>query len=393
MIQAAERTKNFTYAIRNIVHEAKKIEALGREVLYLNIGDPAPYGFGPSEELVAALEKAIKDGHHGYAPSLGVWESRVAIAEDSLRQGIPLSPEDVIITSGASEAADLLLSSLMEPGDEWLVPTPGYPLYTAILSKLGAKEVAYHTSIENAWEPDLDEIERLITPKTKGIVVINPNNPTGAIYSQKTLEGILALSSRRGLLVLADEVYGPMTYGKTFIPMAKLADHKTPLITLESMSKVYLAPGWRVGWMKIHNSHLFKDLRVGMNKMADARLCSPRLPQHTIPTALALDPSYMKELMGKFQKKRDYCMERIRAIPAMKAVEPQGAFYLMAQIRSPKWETDEQFVLSLLREHGVLLVHGSGFGTDPKSGFFRMVYLPQEPILKKVFDCLENLIQ
>jgi tyrosine/nicotianamine family aminotransferase len=392
MIKAAERTKNFTYAIRNIVSEAKKIEAEGKKVTYLNIGDPVPYGFNTPPHLVEAVEKALRDGHNGYAPSPGIPQAREAVAREAVRRGINISPDDVIITSGASEAADIVLSSMLEPGDEVLVPSPGYPLYTAILAKLGAKEVSYRLDPKNNWQPSVDDIKALINNRTRAIVIINPNNPTGAIYSKENLLEVLSVANQAGLVILADEVYWRMAYQEIAPPIASLVDDSVPVITFESMSKIYLAPGWRVGWMKISNPHLMTDLRVGINKMADARLCSARPPQHAVAAALDGDHTYLEDVMNRFRARRDLSYERINAIEGMNCTLPQGAFYLMAQMEQLGDATDEQFVVSLLRETGVLFVHGSGFGMDPKDGYFRIVYLPELDVLNNVYDRLAEFV-
>lgn len=392
MIKAAERTKNFTYAIRNIVSEAKKIEAEGKKVTYLNIGDPVPYGFNTPPHLVEAVEKALRDGHNGYAPSPGIPQAREAVAREAVRRGINISPDDVIITSGASEAADIVLSSMLEPGDEVLVPSPGYPLYTAILAKLGAKEVSYRLDPKNNWQPSVDDIKALINNRTRAIVIINPNNPTGAIYSKENLLEVLSVANQAGLVILADEVYWRMAYQEIAPPIASLVDDSVPVITFESMSKIYLAPGWRVGWMKISNPHLMTDLRVGINKMADARLCSARPPQHAVAAALEGDHTYLEDVMNRFRARRDLSYERINAIEGMNCTLPQGAFYLMAQMEQLGDATDEQFVVSLLRETGVLFVHGSGFGMDPKDGYFRIVYLPELDVLNNVYDRLAEFV-
>lgn len=392
MIKAANRTKNFTYAIRNIVGEAKKIEAEGKKVTYLNIGDPVPYGFNTPTHLVEAVEKALRDGHNGYAPSPGILEAREAVAREAVNRGMKMSPDDVIITSGASEAADIVLSSMLEPGDEVLVPSPGYPLYTAILAKLGAKEVSYRLDPKNNWQPSIDDIRALINNRTRAIVIINPNNPTGAIYSKENLLEVLSVANQAGLVILADEVYWRMAYESPAPPIASLVDESVPVITFESMSKIYLAPGWRVGWMKISNPHLMTDLKVGINKMADARLCSARPPQHAVAAALDGDHSYLEDVMNRFRARRDLSHQRINAIEGMNCTLPQGAFYLMAQMEQLGDATDEQFVISLLRETGVLFVHGSGFGMDAKDGYFRIVYLPELDVLNEVYDRLAEFV-
>jgi alanine-synthesizing transaminase len=393
MIKAASRTHNFTYAIRNIVGEAKKLEAEGRKILYLNIGDPIPYGFSTPPHLVEAVTRALHDGHNGYAPSPGIPAAREAVAREACRRGLKITPEDVLITSGASEAADIVLISMLEPGDEVLVPSPGYPLYTAILAKLGAEEVPYLLDPANNWEPSVEAIREAITPRTRAIVIINPNNPTGAVYSRENLLKVLDVAHQAGLVVLADEVYWRLTYGEHAPPIATLVDESVPVITFESLSKIYLAPGWRVGWMKLTNSHLMSELKVAINKMADARLCSARPPQHAVAAALDGDHTYLEDVMRRFHERRDITYNRINSIEGMNCTLPGGAFYVMAQMEHLGGASDEQFVLSLLRQTGILFVHGSGFGTRAEDGYFRIVYLPEPHILNEVYDRLAEFVQ
>ncbi|MBL8151066.1 MAG: aminotransferase class I/II-fold pyridoxal phosphate-dependent enzyme [Blastocatellia bacterium] len=393
MIKAASRTHNFTYAIRNIVGEAKKLEAQGKKITYLNIGDPVPYGFQPPPHLIEAVNKAIKDGMNGYSPSVGILAAREAVARESCSRGVNITAEDVIITSGASEAADIVLGSMLEIGDEVLVPTPGYPLYTAILAKLGAKEVPYLLDPNNNWEPSIEAIQASITEKTRAIVIINPNNPTGAVYSRENLLKILQIAEQAGLVVLADEVYWRMTYGEPAPPIASLVNDSVPVITFESLSKIYLAPGWRVGWMKLSNAHLMKELIVAIRKMADARLCSACPPQYAVAAGLDGDHSYLADVMQKFKERRDITYNRINAIDGMNCTLPNGAFYLMAQVERLHGATDEQFILSLLKETGILFVHGSGFGTKAEDGYFRIVYLPEPYILHQVYDQVAEFVK
>lgn len=387
LYQPAERTRNYKYAIRNIAVEAQKVEAEGRKVTYLNIGDPILYGFQPPPVMIEAMTKALHDGFNGYAPSVGILSARKAIAEEARMRGIETSTDDVIVSSGASEAADLIFTAVLEAGDEVLVPSPGYPLYTAITAKLGAKEIKYAQNPNDNWQPDAEELESLITPRTKILVIINPNNPTGALYSKDTLEKLLHVARRHKLLVIADEVYHKLIYEGTHVPMATLAGKELPVFTMESLSKNYLAPGWRVGWMTMTNAQLIPDIKAAIRKLADARLCSPMAPQHAVEPALKMDASYLTATMARLRAQRDVTVESLNRIQGIACTKPAGAFYAMAQVNLSQtdFETDEQFVLALLREKAVLFVHGSGFGTRAADGFFRIVFLPDVDTLKDVY--------
>lgn len=383
----ASRTQNYKYAIRNIVVEAKKIEAQGKKVTYLNIGDPVLYGFQPPQELIEANVKALRDGHSSYSPSAGIAAAREAVAEEAKRRNIRATPDDVIFTYGASEAADIVFAAVLEPGDEVLVPSPGYPLYSALAMKIGAKEVKYRQNPKNDWQPDIDELQSLVTPRTKLLVIINPNNPTGALYSKETLAAMLDVARRNGLIVIADEVYHKLIYDGVHAPMASLAGDDLPVVTLESLSKNYLAPGWRLGWMTVTNSQAMPDVMGAIRKLADARLCAPMSPQHAVPVAMNLPKSYLDATMARLRAQRDVTYDMLNRIEGFSCNKPQGAFYAMAQVdlRDGELGTDEEFVLGLLREKGVLFVHGSGFGTNPKDGFFRIVFLPDVETLKDVY--------
>jgi alanine-synthesizing transaminase len=384
----ATRTQNYKYAIRNIVIEAKKIEAEGKKVTYLNIGDPSLYGFQPPPELVEANIKAMRDGYSGYSPSAGITAAREAIARDAQTRGVQTSPDDVLFTYGASEAADLVFTALLEPGDEALVPAPGYPLYTAIATKIGAVEVKYSQNPKNNWQPDVEEMKSKITSRTKLLVIINPNNPTGALYSKETLEAMLNVAREHQLVVIADEVYHKLIYEGKHVPMGSLAGKDLPVITMESLSKNYLAPGWRLGWMTVTNAALMPDLMAAIRKLADARLCAPMSPQHAIAAAMTLPANYLDAPMKRLREQRDITFEAINKIEGMTCNKPAGAFYAMAQVdlQQGALGTDEEFVLGLLRQKGVLFVHGSGFGTNPQDGFFRIVFLPDAATLHGVYS-------
>jgi len=390
----AQRVENYKYAIRNIVAEAKKLEAEGREVTYLNIGDPVLYGFQPPEELLEAKIKALRDGHNGYSPSTGTPEVTKAIAEEAMSRGIQTSPADVAVTYGASEAADLIFTALLEPGDAVLVPAPSYPLYTAIAAKLEATEIKYNQQPDDGWHLDIEEIRTLITPKTRAIVVINPNNPTGALYPPETLKAILEVAREHNLLVIADEVYHRLTYEKKHVPLASLAGNDVPVITIESVSKNYMAPGWRLGWMTITNSHLMPDLKRAIYKLADARLCAPMPSQYAIKEAMHLNPGFFEKVTNRLREQRDLTYDMMNGIEGITCNQPEGAFYAMAQIDLQNGElgTDEQFILALLRATGILYVHGSGFGKQPHEGFFRMVFLPEKDILTDVYKRLGEFV-
>lgn len=272
-IPVAERIRGFSYAIRNIVAEARKLEAAGRTVRYLNIGDPILFGFKTPPHMIAAVERAMRDGHNGYAPSVGILSAREAVTAECLQRGMPMHPDRVVVTSGTSEGIELALTALAGPGDEVLIPVPTYPLYTAVLAKIGATAVFYRTDERRGWQPDVEHIRSLVSPATRALVVIDPNNPTGATYSSDARNALVNLAAQHNFPLLADEVYADLAFDGPVGAIAAL-NPDAPVITFSSLSKAYLAPGWRAGWLAVAESDRLDDVLAGIKKLADGRLCS-----------------------------------------------------------------------------------------------------------------------
>ena len=384
-IRTAQRVDRFTYAIRNIVAEARKVEAGGRKVRYLNIGDPNQFGFLTPPHLIEAVVKAMRDGHNGYTASPGIAEAREAVAADFTRRGVDTTPDRVLITSGTSEGIELALTAVVDEGEEVLVPSPTYPLYTAVLAKIGATPVYYRTDHANEWLPDLDHIRRVITPKTRALVVIDPNNPTGAIYPDETRRALIAVAEQHGLVILADEVYGDLAYDGSVPPMAIL-NPDAAIISYSSLSKAYLAPGWRAGWMAVGRSARLDPALAAIKKLADGRLCSPGPMQYAVTAALTGDRSHQDDFRRELRRRAELTTARLNAMPGMTCVAPKGAFYAMPKVALPPGRTDRDYVLGLLRATGILVVYGSGFGTDPSDGFFRVVFLAPPAELGAIYD-------
>jgi len=393
MISPSNRTANFHYAIRNLVSAAEAQERAGRSVVYLNIGDPQACGFRPPDHVVEAVARALRNSFTGYAPSAGLRPARSAIAAYATALGAPVTPEQVLITSGASEAADLVLTALVNDGDEVLLPAPGYPIYPAILNKLGAVARYYRLESALGWQPVLEEMQSLITNRTRALVLINPNNPTGSIIPDENTTQLLELAARHQLLVIADEVYRELCFEKQPTSASVLAqDLDVPLITLESLSKTHLVPGWRVGWMRYTNEKLMRNLTEAIGRLASGRLCSPTPTQYAIEPALEGDREFQVDFLRQIKSRRDLCVDRIQANQGLSCQVPASAFYLMIKAVKLGGRTDEQFVMDLLKETGVLVVPGSGFGTDPEEGYFRMVYLADEATLGDVFERIDRFM-
>ena len=387
MIPVAGRIGGFTYAIRNIVAEAKKVEAGGRTVRYLNIGDPIPFGFQTPPHMIEAVVRALRDGHNGYAPSVGIPAAREAVTSECVTRGMPMTPDRVLITSGTSEGIELALTALAEAGDEVLVPTPTYPLYTAVLAKIGAQPVFYRTDADRGWQPDLDHLRSLVSPRTKALVVIDPNNPTGATYPAETRRALLEIAETHNVPLLADEVYADLAFDGP-VPAFAAQNPDAPVITFSSLSKAYLAPGWRSGWMAVGRTERLDDVLAGIKKLADGRLCSTGPMEHALVAALNGDRSHQAAFRSALRERAVLSHDRLNAIDGITSVMPSAAFYAMPRVSLPDGATDEDFVLALLRETGVLCVYGSGFGADPAEGFFRVVFLADPAELSAIYDLI-----
>lgn len=388
-VPVARRVGEFSYAIRNIVVEAHRAERAGTRVRYLNIGDPVAFGFRTPPHLIEIVERAMADGHNGYGPSAGIAPARESVAAEYTRRGWNVSPDRVLVTAGTSEGIDLALSAIADPGDDVLVPMPTYPLYTAVLAKIGARARYYRTDPATGWMPDLDELDALVTPLTRAIVVIDPNNPTGATYPDAVRRALLELAERHSLVVLADEVYGDLGYEGSIPPIGSL-DPDALVVSFSSLSKAYLAPGWRTGWMAFSGSPRFDEMVGAVRKLSDGRLCSTMPMQYAVAAALDGDRTHQAAFRAALRERATLTADRLRAIPGFTCVTPRAGFYAMPSVSLPPGRTDEDYVLSLLRETGVLLVHGSGFGLRPAAGFMRIVFLASPDELRDVYRLMAD---
>jgi alanine-synthesizing transaminase len=388
-VPVAPRIRGFAYAIRNIVAEARKVEASGRRVRYLNIGDPILFGFRTPPHLVEAVERALREGHNGYAPSVGIPAARESVAAECARRGMPLDADRVVITAGTSEGIELALTTLAGPGDEVLIPVPTYPLYTAVLAKIGARPVFYDTRPAEGWIPDPDEIRRRITPATRALVVIDPNNPTGASYPAAVRRALLGVADEHNVPLLADEVYADLAFDGPIEAIAAL-NPDAPVITFSSLSKAYLAPGWRTGWLAVGRSDRMDDVLAGIKKLADGRLCSTAPMEYAVAAALDGDRGHQQRFREELRARAEVTTTRLNAVEGLSVVAPSAAFYAMPKVRLPAGTTDEDYVLALLRATGVLCVYGSGFGTRPEDGHFRIVFLAPPAELNEIYDLISG---
>ena len=387
-VPVAARVNRFTYAIRQVVAEARAVEAQGTRVRYLNIGDPVAFGFSTPPHLVEAVSRAMREGRNTYVPSPGIPEARDAVAQDYHARGVPVSADRVLITAGTSEGIELALNAIADDGDEVLVPSPTYPLYTAVLAKIGALPRYYRTDPARHWQPDLDHMRSLIGPRTRAIVSIDPNNPTGAVYPAATRRAIIELADQHGLVILADEVYGDLGFDGS-VPLLGTLDLDAPIISFSSLSKAYLAPGWRAGWMVVGATPRLDAVLAAVKKLADGRLCSSGPMQYGVVAALTGDRSHQDGFRSALRTRAALTTDRLNAIPGVRCVAPRAAFYAMPSLALPPGRTDEDFVLALLRKTGILCVYGSGFGLPAAEGFFRVVFLASPAELSSIYDDID----
>jgi alanine-synthesizing transaminase len=388
---AAQRLDKVRYAIRDLAVVADQISKQGHQILPLNVGDPNIFDFTTPAHVVQAVYKAMCDGKNGYAPSQGIPEALEAIRSEAERRAIS-NIQDVFVTAGASEAVDVCLTALVNPGENILTPSPDYPLYSAVLCKLGIEINTYDLNEEDGWQPDLIDVQRKINSRTRAIVLINPNNPTGSLCSRRMLEQIAGLARRHNLVIFADEIYDKLILDdEAHIPMASVAPD-VPIVTFGGISKNYLAPGWRLGWgIVTGEAAAVKPYIEGIHRLLRARLSANHPEQYAIKPALEGPQDHLIEVRQKLRARRDLTVKSCNAIPRMSCVSPRGAFYAFPRIDIP--EGDDVFVKELLLEKHVLVVHGSGFGQRPGTRHFRIVFLPNEQILTKAYTAIGEFMQ
>ncbi len=390
-IQAATRTDGVRYAIRDIVMKAREHAANGMDMLYMNIGDPIQFDFETPPHIIEAIAESMRSGDTGYGPSEGTHEAVAAVTAEAKVKGIA-NPHHVFITTGASEAIELAMTALLDPGDELLVPSPGYPLYNALLSKLSATEVTYELDEDNGWQPDIEDIERRITPRTKGLVVINPNNPTGSIASTETLDALVDVAQRHGLLLLADEIYDKLTLdGDAVVSLASRAGSH-PCVTFGGIAKCYLGPGLRVGWgMVSGNPEWVEEYAEAIGRLERARLCASHPAQASVRAALEGPQDHINDMIARLRDRRDRLMDGINAIDGISCVAPRGAFYAFPRLEGVR--DDNAFVLELMAATGIVCVPGSGFGQRRGTAHLRFVILPPPRVIDTAMERLAAFIR
>lgn len=395
-LKVTKRTSTIKYAIRDVIGFAKKLEKKGKQITYLNIGDPVKFDFDTPEHVKQALFEAVKAGENWYGPSEGLLELREAICKKEKRvNNIDILPENVIVTTGVSEGIFMVMAAIIEKGDEILVPGPTYPPYTSYAKFFEGKPVSYKTVEEEGWQPDIEDMQLKISEKTKGIVIINPNNPCGAVYDENTVKKIVDLAAENDLLVLSDEIYDRIVYEEQFISTASIAKD-FPVVGLNGFSKAYLATGWRLGYFYFHDPEgRLEMLKESVKKESRIRLCTNTPVQKAGVAALNGSQEHITKMVEKLRKRRDYAWKRLNEIEGISCTKPKGAFYVFPRIHDVghRWKTDLEFVLDVLEKTGVLFVHGSGFCNTYGIGHVRGVFLPPIGVLENAFDRLEKFMK
>ena len=392
----APRASNIEYAIRDVVVPALALEKQGHEILKLNIGDPIAYpGLPTPQHMVDAYVKALQDGKNGYSHSYGIHELRTAIALDESRKGWNAQPSDVYVCHGVTEALQILFASVLTEGDKVLAPGPHYPPYMAYPQMYGAQTIEYKLQPDNGWKIDLSDIESKMDSSVRLLVLINPNNPCGSVAGQKEIEKLLDIARKwPNCMIIADEIYDGLDFTGLQKSVASLSDD-VPVISLNGVSKVYYAPGWRIGYLAVHDpTNRLLNVRDGIERMLRSRLCASTPAQLGYLAGLESDRTWMKAYAEKVVQQRDVCVERISQIEGLEVQSSGGAFYMFVRLLDEKWaNNDKQFVLDLLHEEHVLVVHGSGFSPELGKGHFRIVYLPDPEVLNEAFNRIDSFLK
>lgn len=394
-IPVAPRASGIEYAIRDVVVPATKLESQGHTILKLNIGDPIAYpGLPTPDHMVEAYVKALRDGHNGYSPSYGLPQLRQAIANDERSKGWNATADDIYVCHGVTEALQILFASVLCEGDTVLAPGPHYPPYMAYPQMYGATTVEYRLKTDDGWKLDLADIEAKMDDSVRLLVLINPNNPCGSVANKEEIHRVLELArTYPNCIVVADEIYDGLDFTGEHASVASCSTD-VPVVALNGVSKVYYAPGWRIGYMAIHDPKgRMMLVRDGIERMLRSRLCASTPAQLGYLAGLEGDRSWMKGYSDRVVAQRNTCVERIRQIEGLEVQSSGGAFYMFVKLTDEKWaNNDKQFVLDLLHEEHVLVVHGSGFSPDLGRGHFRIVYLPSVEVLNDAFDRIERFL-
>lgn len=390
-MKVSNRTSEVEYAIRDIIVHARGYEKTGRQIIYLNIGDPVKYDFKTPDHIKQALIDSVSHDFNYYTDSEGLYELREAIVEKESRKGLSVTAEDVLVTNGVSEGLDMTMASIVEPDSEVLMPGPYYPPYASYVKFYGGRPVEFKLTPDG--KPDLEDLISKITPRTRALCIISPNNPTGEVFDHKSLKQLVDIAAEHSLYIICDEIYDSLVFDGEFTGIGKVAKD-SPVILLNGFSKVYLMTGWRCGYICMNsNCSKLENIRNNIPKLARVRISTNLPVQKAAIAALRGPQDHIPMMVSKLRRRRDLVIKRLNQISSISCNVPKGAFYAFPKINlSSRWKNDKHFVLDLLNETGVLTVHGSGFGSNFGTDHFRIVYLPQEQILDEAMDKLEHFI-
>ncbi len=390
-MKVSDRTHGVEYAIRDITAYANKFRSSGKEIIYLNIGDPVKFDFPTPPHIKKALIDAVSRDENYYADSEGLPELRRAIVEKESEKGLDVTEDDVLVTNGVSEGLDMTLASIVDPNSEVLMPGPYYPPYSSYVKFYGGKPVEFR--LHEDGRPDLEDLRKKITSRSRALCIISPNNPTGEVFDRKSLQQLIDIATEHDLYVICDEIYDKITFDSTFTGIGKVAKD-APVVLLNGFSKAYLMTGWRCGYICMNSSSRQLDqFREDVPKLARVRIATNLPVQVAAVQALRGPQDHIPVMVDKLRKRRDLVVKRLNGM-GIQCRLPRGAFYAFPKIElGSRWKDDKQFVIDLLNSTGVLTVHGSGFGSAYGSGHFRIVYLPPEDILERAMDKLEKFVK
>ncbi len=391
-----ERLKDISYAIRDIAVIANEVERSGKEIYHLNIGDPVKYDFMTPRYISQALADATFAGQNYYVDSLGVPELRKEVCKyEKSKNSIDITPNDILITSGVTEGLFFLLAGLLEKQNEILVPGPSYPIYITYSKFFDGVPIEYELDESNDWEPNVDDMRKKITQKTKAIIINSPNNPTGVLYNSKNMKDIINLAGEYKIPIISDEIYDQIVFEKEYFCPATLTED-IPIIGLNGFSKAHLATGWRMGYIYYYDpKEQLIELKESIEKMARARLCANSIAQFAAIEALKNPGPHTNKMVEKLKERRDYSYKRLRQIEGISVNNADGAFYLFPKIdfnEFKKWKNDKEFVIELLKETGICTVFGSGFGNFGKN-HLRLTFLPDLETLETVYNLIEDFLK
>ena len=389
-LKVSKKVAGVEYAIRDIVLAARKVQQSGMQVDYLNIGDPVQFGFQPPNNVKQALIDAVNKGENYYSSSEGLLELRQEIAKKENAKGLSISADEILVTNGVSEGLDMVISSIVEEGDEVLLPGPCYPPYASYVRLHGGIPVEFGVDLNNST-PDIEDIKSKITPRTVAICLISPNNPTGVVFNEKSLKELVDVANQHHLYIICDEIYDQIVFDDKFVGIGKVAGN-SPVIILNGFSKVHLMSGWRIGYIAFNQSPQLEEIRENLPKLARVRIATSLPVQYAALESLRGPQDYISTFVADIKKRRDLVIKRLNAMPGISCSIPKGAFYAFPKIEDKRFDTDKEFVTKLLESKGVLTVHGSGFGEQYGRGHFRLVYLPSLETLDSAMNKIEDFV-